>query len=331
MVTEFGTDFRNGGPFAARLSQSLVEEDYDNFQPFAIRNNSMSSILTTNASSEILPTNMQASRVWDAGGKHYDHISGQIADAIAHCVDRLDPQQGERILDVATGTGWTARRINARGANVTGVDFSRETIRTAQQLDDTGRIDFMVGDAEALPFEDATFDRVISTFGIIFCDNPKRAAPELARVCKPGGRIVVGCWDNHGGVREMFQVIQRHKPRSASGSNPFAWANEKFVQDLFEDTVDIAVERAVSFYRENSAVDAWNAFVKGYGPVRKLYESLEPSAANALRRDFEFFHEGHNTGVGVLVPRPYVVATGAVATNNVQGAATKLRLAPVSE
>ena len=129
----------------------------------------------------ILAHNQTSARVWGAGGRAYDRISRQIADAIEHAVDRLDPQPGERILDVATGTGWTARRVAARAAVVTGVDIGEEVIAAAHELSPDESIDFQVGDAEALPFPDGHFDAVISTFGVMFSTRPERAARELAR------------------------------------------------------------------------------------------------------------------------------------------------------
>ena len=104
----------------------------DNAQP---RNFKMTTTLDTTTEAYILPHNQQSAAMWSAGGEKYDRISRQIADAIEHCVDRLDPQPHEKILDVATGTGWTARRVQSRGAVVTGVDLGEDVIRAARRLD----------------------------------------------------------------------------------------------------------------------------------------------------------------------------------------------------
>src|SRR5262245_56829462 len=122
--------------------------------------------------------NERAAAVWNAGGKDYDSISRGIADAIEHAVLRLNPQPGERILDLATGTGWTSRLIARRGAIVTGVDIADtllEAARTKAQVEMLP-IDYRRGDAESLPFEDEQFDAVISTFGIMFATRPEAAA-----------------------------------------------------------------------------------------------------------------------------------------------------------
>jgi ubiquinone/menaquinone biosynthesis C-methylase UbiE len=138
----------------------------------------------------IQPHNIKTAATWNAGGQHYDKISQTIADSIEHCVIRLAPRPGERVLDVATGTGWTARRVAARGAMVIGVDLGADLIEAARAAAADARfnIDFRVGDAEKLPFEDQSFDAVISTCGVMFVRDPDAAAAELARVCRRNDR-----------------------------------------------------------------------------------------------------------------------------------------------
>src|SRR5262245_18436538 len=119
--------------------------------------------VTTNRS--IQPHNERPAAVWSSGGDEYDEISRGIADSIEHCVMRLNPQPGERILDLATGTGWTSRVIARRGATVTGVDIATELLEAARVKAEAERlpIDYQIGDAESLPFRDGEFDAVVST------------------------------------------------------------------------------------------------------------------------------------------------------------------------
>src|SRR5215813_2213655 len=130
--------------------------------------------------------NERAATTWGAGGLAYDKVSETIADAIEHAVERLAPLPHERCLDIATGTGWTARRIKARGASVIGIDIGAGVIDAARAL--APDIDFRLGDAEQLDFADGSFDVVTSTFGVMFVARPEDAAREIARVCKRGGR-----------------------------------------------------------------------------------------------------------------------------------------------
>jgi len=136
----------------------------------------------------VRPHNQQSAVVWGTGGRDCDKISEHTSDAIEHLVRRVLLQPGERFLDIAAGTGWTARpRLAAHGADVIGVDLGASAIEAAKTL--APSIDFRVGDAEALEFENGSFDAVTSTFGIMFAVRPQDAARELTRVCKKGGRI----------------------------------------------------------------------------------------------------------------------------------------------
>jgi SAM-dependent methyltransferase len=256
----------------------------------------------------VLPTNLQAARTWGAGGEKYDQISRGIADAIEHAVDALDPQPGERILDVATGTGWAARRIAARGAIVTGVDLGEEVIEAAKLL--SPDIDFRVGDAEALPFPDNHFDAVISTFGVMFARNPEAVAAELARVVRPGGRVSLANWAIGGAVHDMFQLIRSYKPAEENPApSPFEWGSAGRVTELLGNHFDVAFESGTSFFQPESGEKAWATFSTGFGPVVALLKVLSAEQAEALEAEFVAFHEAHRMGAGIVMRRPYVITT----------------------
>jgi SAM-dependent methyltransferase len=259
----------------------------------------------------VLAHNRTSAHTWSAGGRSYDEISRQIADAIEHAVDRLAPRAGERILDVGTGTGWNARRIAARGASVTGIDIGDDVIATARELSPDGAIDFRVADAEALPFPDRHFDAVTSTFGVMFCARPERAAGELARVCKPSGRLALATWAPAGRVREMFEMIRRYAPPQAEGAaSPFAWGETGRLVELLGGSFDLGFEEGISYYREIDGAAAFRAFAAGFGPIVSLLRRLPEEAAESFRREFELFHERHRTGAGILLPREYLITVG---------------------
>ena len=148
----------------------------------------------------IQPHNLKAAMTWNSGGSAYDRVSATTADAIEHCVLRLDPHPGEHVLDVATGTGWAARLFAARGATVVGIDLGADLITAASAtVAQAGlKIDFRVADAEKLPFANHSFDAVLSTFGVMFVRDPEAAAAELARVCRKGGRVGLTTWPADG-------------------------------------------------------------------------------------------------------------------------------------
>jgi SAM-dependent methyltransferase len=256
----------------------------------------------------VLPTNVQAARTWGAGGEKYDQVSRGIADAIEHAVDVLDPQPGERILDVATGTGWAARLIAARGAIVTGVDLGEEVIEAAKSL--SSDIEFRVGDAEALPFPDNHFDAVISTFGVMFARDPEAVARELARVVRPGGRVSLANWAIGGSVHDMFQLIRSYKPAEDNPApSPFEWGSVGRVTELLGNQFEMEFESGTSFFQPESGEKAWATFSTGFGPVVTLLEVLSDEKAKALEAEFVAFHEVHRMGAGIVMRRPYVITT----------------------
>lgn len=262
----------------------------------------------------IQPHNHKPAQVWGSGGHAYDEISAQIASALDHCVRRLQPRAGERILDLATGTGWTSRLLAACGAQVTGVDLAEDLIAAARTIGQAQGlpIEYEVGDAESLRFADGAFDAVVSTFGVMFASRPEAAAAEIARVCRKGGRLALATWKPDGGVFEMFKVMRGYMPAPPSPAppSPFAWGARERIGELFGDAFQLAFEDGVTVYHERDGDGAWQAFVTGYGPTRALAASLDGARRDALKRDFIAFHDRFETPLGISVPRDYLVVAG---------------------
>ena len=262
----------------------------------------------------IQPHNERPAAVWSAGGKDYDTVSRGIADSIEHCVLRLNPQPGERILDLSTGTGWTSRLVARRGARVIGSDIAVQLLESARERAAAERlsIEYEIGDNESLPFADGQFDAVVSTFGVMFTSRPEAAASELARVCRPGGRIALTTWGSDSNIVRMFEVMRRYMPPPASPAppSPFEWGRTERIRELLGSAFDLRFEKGVSIYREPSAEAAWETFSTGYGPTRMLANSLDAERREALRNDFIAFHAGFPTELGICVPRDYWVTIG---------------------
>ncbi len=258
--------------------------------------------------------NERPAAVWSSGGKDYDEVSRGIADSIEHCVLRLNPQPGERILDLSTGTGWTSRVVARRGATVIGVDIASELLDAARAKADAEElpIDYQLGDAERLPLESGSFDAVVSTCGIMFASRPDAAAEELARVCRKGGRVALTTWLSDGNVFKMFQVMRGYMPPPPSPAprSPFEWGRTERIRELLGSAFQLRFEKGVSYYREPSGEAAWETFSKGYGPTRSLAASLDPERRRALREDFIAFHAGFPTELGICVPRDYWLTIG---------------------
>ena len=262
----------------------------------------------------IEPHNEGPAAVWSAGGYNYDAISKGIADSIEHCVLRLNPRPGERILDLATGTGWTSRLVARRGAAVVGADIASNLLDAARinakvaGLD----IDYQLGDAERLPFADGSFDAVVSTCGVMFASRPEKAAREIARVVRKGGRVALTTWLSDGNLFKMFRVMKRYMPPPPvpAPPSPFEWGDTDRLRALLGHSFELKFERAVSYYREPSAEAAWETFSTGYGPTRSLANALDPEKREALRADFIAFHAGFPTPLGICVPREYWLTIG---------------------
>ena len=141
----------------------------------------------------IQPHNARPAAVWSSGGDAYEQISRGISDSIEHCVLRLSPQPGERILDLSTGTGWTSRLVARRGATVVGVDIADGLLEVARARAEGLPITYQVGDAEALPFEDGAFDAVVSTYGVMFASRPEPVADITVCVGAHGTDPGVAC------------------------------------------------------------------------------------------------------------------------------------------
>ena len=165
----------------------------------------------------VRPHNATPSATWSSAGRAYDEVSRDIADAIEHCIERLAPKAGHHTLDIAAGTGWTARRIAERGLDITAMDFARGVLEAAKDFATVRyfKITFEQGDAEAMHYAENTFDSVISTFGVMFVQRPKAEGRELARVCKPGGKLVLAIWARDSNVFQMFKVMKAFMPQPA--------------------------------------------------------------------------------------------------------------------
>lgn len=256
-----------------------------------------------------------AASMWGRGGADYERISRSIADSIDHCVRQLDPQPGERVLDLATGTGWTSRQMAKRGATVVGVDFAEGVLDIARALAarDNLAIDYYLGNAEALPFASGEFDAVASTSGIIFASQPEQAARELARITRHGGRIALTAWPADGEMYRLDRLIHRYVPKGSGVTGAhFQWGDPKRAEQLLGDSFNLAFEHSISYHREPSSEAAWETFAHGHGPTKALLAWLDPPRAASLKRDFIAFYDRFRTDDGVAMPREYLLISGVL-------------------
>jgi ubiquinone/menaquinone biosynthesis C-methylase UbiE len=216
---------------------------------------------------------------WAAGD--YPAVARHIADGpvnAALAAARVLP--GTRLLDVATGSGNVALLAAEAGAHVVGLDLVPELLEVAHSRARAAglAIEWVPGDAEALPFADGSFDSVTSVFGVQFAPRHQVTADELVRVCRPGGTIGLVNWTPDGLIGEMFQIMGRYLPAPpAFASPPPLWGHEPHVRELFAGhNVTLSFKRASNLFAFES-VDAYQTFFEQrYGPTIKAQEKLAP-------------------------------------------------------
>lgn len=267
-------------------------------------------------SSAVLEKNSKVANMWSSGGRAYDAVSQGVAEGIRHCVMRLAPQKDEKILDIATGTGMTARTISQSGAKVTGTDIANGLLEAARQLaEEEGlSIDWQLGDAEKLPFEDASFDAAASTFGIMFASNQEAAISELARVVRPGGRVAIAAWLPDSTAVKLRQVIAPFVPpppqQAAPPPSPFNWGDPAWLKDALGEHFELGFEPGELTHRASSAEETWEIYEEGFGPIRATAQALDDERRSELKSAFVNWLEDFNTGLGTALTYQYLVTVG---------------------
>ncbi len=225
--------------------------------------------------------------------------------------EALDVRAGHRVLDVAAGNGNVALAAARRGCDVVATDYVPALLdrARARAAADGLAMEFREADAEALPFDDASFDAVVSTFGVMFTPDQPRAAAELLRVCRPGGRIGLANWTPDGFIGQMFKTVGRHVPPPAGVASPALWGTRARLGELFEaQASSIASAQRQFVFRYRSPEHWLDMFRRWYGPVLKAFAALEPAAQGALERDLLALVERFNRSgdTSMVVPSEYL-------------------------
>ena len=214
--------------------------------------------------------------VWSSGD--WNAVAPTVADASRVVVEKLGVGAGHDYLDVATGNGTAAILGASRGARTTGLDFVPALVESARARASEAGVEatFVVGDAQALPFEDDSFDRVSSVFGAMFAPDQERAAAELVRVCRPGGAIAVTAWTPEGLNGRMFMTIGKHMPPPPEGFlPPVLWGTEERVRELFAGR-DVQTERLLVTFEDDDFDTFLADFENQLGPMVAARALLEP-------------------------------------------------------
>jgi SAM-dependent methyltransferase len=247
--------------------------------------------------------------VWGAGS--WEQVAQNVLAPIHDdLVAALAPRPGEAWLDIATGTGAVALRAARTGAEVTGLDLGPALLATARRraLEAGLTVRFDVGDAERLPYPDASFDVVSSAHGVVFAGDHAAVARELGRVCRPGGRLGLSYWLPKPELAALMERTGYSRP--AGADRPRDWADPRYVRELLGDAFELSFAKGVCHWRAESGEASWRLFSGEDGPAKTGLESLTAPEREALRHDWVAYFERHRRGNGVSVPRPYLIIRG---------------------
>jgi SAM-dependent methyltransferase len=248
------------------------------------------------------------SAIW--GSAPWERMAETLAPLHDHLVMELSPRAGERWLDAATGTGAVAIRAARSGAEVTGLDLAPRLVETARRLAAAEglAIRFDVGDCEDLPYDDASFDVVASAVGVIFAPDHSAVARELARVCRPGGRLGLVSWRPNPAFSALLEPF-RPRPEPDAG-DPDDWGRVEHVRNLLGDAFELRFVEGSHALQGESADAIWQLLITAHGAFRALLESLDARRRAQLRRVFVGYLERYRGEGGISAPDDYLLVTG---------------------
>lgn len=236
-------------------------------------------------------------KTWSEGD--FAMVANLIMNVAENLAEALDLVPDERVLDVACGSGNGAIAAARRSwGNVVGVDYVPALLERGRERAAADRleIEFVEGDAENLPCDDAEFDVVMSIFGAMFAPDQERTAAELLRVCKPGGRIGMANWIPDGGVGRMFMTVAKHAPPPPGVQPPLLWGTEERLRELFGDGIsDLRIEKRGAREAFRSADHFIEFFRTYFGPIKVAYEKVDPGGEEELTADLRRYLEAART------------------------------------
>lgn len=241
------------------------------------------------ASPEMESLKTRLKSMWMAGD--FGQIAKVIEASADEFIERLALKPGQPVLDVACGNGNLAIPAARTGAKVTGVDIAPKLLVQARERAKAEDLDiqFDEGDAESLPYGDASFDEVVTMYGAMFAPRPALVSAELIRVCKPGGRIAMANWTPGGFIGQMFKTTAKHVPPPPNMESPVKWGDEATVRERLSDGIASveATPRMCIFKLPFSPAETVELFRTYYGPTQRAFAALDEDGQAALRKDLD--------------------------------------------
>lgn len=223
---------------------------------------------------------------WASGD--YSVIGARLQIVGESLCEALDLRSGEKVLDIAAGNGNATLAAARRWAEVTSTDYVPELLERGREraMANGLAVEFQQADAEALPFKDASFDVVVSTFGVMFTPDQDKAAKEMLRVCRTGGRIGMANWTPESFIGQVFKTIGKHIPPMPGVGSPALWGTKERLEEMFGGHASIEATSRMYNFRYRSPAHWLEVFRTWYGPVHKAFEALPQPGKAALEEDF---------------------------------------------
>lgn len=225
-------------------------------------------------------------KVWSTG--NYSVIGATLPIISEELCEAIDLRSGERVLDVASGNGNTAIAAARRFCKVTGIDYVPALLEDGRKraVAESLPVTFQEGDTENIPFADAAFDVVLSTFGVMFTPHQEKAASELLRVCRSGGRIGLANWTPNGFIGDLFRVIGKYAPPPAGLKPASLWGTEERLRELFGDEItSLRTTKRDYVFRYRSAAHWLEVFAAYYGPIVTTFYALDEAKQEQFSRE----------------------------------------------
>ena len=255
------------------------------------------------------------SMLWDMsdawGASTYERLSANFAHIHDQLVDMTRIGPGDRVLDLASGAGEVAVRAAARGAQVTGIDIAEPMLVKARERAEAAgaQVTFDLGDAEYLPYDDASFDVVVSNFGLIFAPDHANVASELARIARPGARLGFTAWKPNPKLGELYR---RFTEEPIDGREAYEWGREDHVEDMLGEEFELEFEDGALWLEADSGEEIWKLFSESAPPVIALVKRLDSEGTEQFHQAFvELYEQYRAPEGGIRAPRRYLLVLGA--------------------
>jgi ubiquinone/menaquinone biosynthesis C-methylase UbiE len=245
----------------------------------------MMNVQTANATIDLAAIKARQRTAWSSGD--YARIGTTLQIVGETLCEAVDLRSGQHVLDVAAGNGNATLAAARRFADVVSTDYVGSLLDLGRERAKADRlpVTFQEADAENLPFPEASFDVVLSTFGVMFTPNQEKAASELIRVCRPGGKIGLANWTPEGFIGRLFKTIGKYIPPAPGVKSPALWGTKTHLDALFGAKATVTAERRHFAFRYKSPA-YWVELFRGYyGPVLKAFAAIDPPARTALEAD----------------------------------------------